>query len=253
MRKLILSIILISTVSLLHAQNNNDLSITLSADQYKQVEKHFSDKERQNSKSRDWAYYKRYEAANETLKKPIKAVFMGNSITEGWANQHPQFFTSNGFVGRGISGQTTSQMLCRFQSDVIDLKPQLVVIMAGTNDIARNTGYISHKHIVQNIKSMCELAKINKITPILCTILPAYEFGWNKDVNPAEEIKLLNDMIKQYANQNKISFVDYYSHMVDERGGMPSEIAEDGVHPNSKGYDIMEPIVLKAIKKFIKL
>jgi lysophospholipase L1-like esterase len=128
----------------------------------------------------------------------------------------------------------------------------MVVIMAGTNDIARNNGIISHKHIMQNIKSMCELAQFHKIKPVLCTILPAHEFGWNKELTPAADIKLLNEMIKAYADANKIPFVDYYSALVDERGGLPAEIAADGVHPNMKGYAIMEPIVLKTIRRYVK-
>lgn len=233
------------------AQEAENLTLTINADQYKQLEKHFAEKEKAKMRATDWARFYRYEAMNDSMQKPAKVVFLGNSITDGWYRIHPEFFTKNGFTGRGIGGQTTSHMLTRFQADVIDLKPKIVVIMAGTNDIARNNGIITHKHIMQNIKSMCELAQFHKIKPVLCTILPAYEFGWNKDLKPAADIKLLNDMIREYAQKNKIPFVDYYSALVDERGGLPANIAADGVHPNIDGYKIMEPIVLKTLKKLL--
>jgi len=252
MRKTFNTIICILIINCLSSQNTESLSITLDSDQYKQLEKHFAEKEKTKMRSTDWARFYRYEAMNDTMQKPAKVVFLGNSITDGWYKQHPEFFIENGFTGRGIGGQTTSHMLTRFQADVIDLKPKMVVIMAGTNDIARNNGIITHKHIMQNIKSMCELAQFHKIKPVLCTILPAFEFRWNKELTPAADIKLLNEMIKEYANANKIPFVDYYSALVDERGGLPAEIAADGVHPNMKGYEIMEPIVLKTIRKYVK-
>lgn len=234
------------------AQESQPLTLTINTDQYKQLESHFAEKEKVKMRAADWARFYRYEAMNDNMQKPAKVVFMGNSITEGWYKTHPEFFTQNNFTGRGIGGQTTSHMLTRFQADVIDLKPKIVVIMAGTNDIARNNGVISHKHILQNIKSMCELAQFNKIKPVLCSILPAYEFRWNKELNPAADIKLLNEMIREYAQKNKIPYVDYYSALVDERGGLPVNIAADGVHPNIEGYKIMEPIVLKTLKKILK-
>ena len=170
---------------------------------------------------------------------------MGNSITDNWAKFHPEFFKNNDFIGRGISGQVTSQMLCRFQSDVIELRPKIVVIMAGTNDIAQNNGYIAHEHILQNIQSMCELAKQNKIRPVLCSCLPAAAFKWRPEMKPAEDIKRLNEMIKAYAKANKITYIDYHSALVDERGGLPQKYAKDGVHPNLEAYAIMEKILLE--------
>lgn len=252
MRKILFMLIAVLITANIFTQETESLTLTINSDQYKQLEKHFADKERAKTKVTDWAHFYRYEALNDTLLKPARVVFLGNSITDGWYRIHPEFFIKNGFTGRGIGGQTTSQMLTRFQADVIDLKPKLVVIMAGTNDIARNNGIITHKHIMQNIKSMCELAQFHKIKPILCTILPACEFRWNKELKPAADIKLLNDMIREYAQKNKIPFVDYYSALVDERGGLPANIAADGVHPNMDGYAIMEPIVLKTIRKFVK-
>lgn len=246
--------ILVSILFAAHiiAQDSQPLTLTINSEQYKKLEKHFAEKQKTKLRATDWALFSRYEAMNETVSKPAKVVFMGNSITDAWYRIHPEFFTDNGFTGRGISGQTTSQMLVRFQADVIDLHPKMVVIMAGTNDIAQNNGTITHKHIMQNIQSMCELAQFNKIKPVLCTILPAYEFKWNKELTPAADIKLLNEMMREYAQKNKIPFVDYYAALVDDRGGLPATIAADGVHPNLDGYAIMEPIVLKTIRKYVK-
>ena len=192
----------------------------------------------------DWAQHDRYAADNDSITTRPKAVFMGNSITDNWAKFHPEFFKTNDFIGRGISGQVTSQMLCRFQSDVIALRPRIVVIMAGTNDIAQNNGYIAHEHILQNIQSMCELAKQNKIRPVLCSCLPAAAFKWRPEMKPAEDIKRLNEMIQEYAKANKITYIDYHSALVDEHGGLPEKYAADGVHPNMDGYAIMEQILL---------
>lgn len=208
----------------------------------------------------DWAQHERYAAHNDTVmarnrmpeygynklakSRRVEAVLMGNSITDNWAKFHPEFFAENNFVGRGISGQVTSQMLCRFQSDVIALRPKIVIIMAGTNDIAQNNGYISHEHILQNIQSMCELAKQNKIRPVLCSCLPAAAFKWRPEMKPAEDIKRLNEMIQEYAKANKIKYIDYHSALVDEHGGLPKKYAADGVHPNMDGYAIMEQILL---------
>ena len=193
----------------------------------------------------DWAQHDCYAANNDSITARPKAVFMGNSITDNWAKFHPEFFKNNDFIGRGISGQVTSQMLCRFQSDVIELRPKIVVIMAGTNDIAQNNGYIAHEHILQNIQSMCELAKQNKIRPVLCSCLPAAAFKWRPEMKPAEDIKRLNEMIKAYAKANKITYIDYHSALVDERGGLPQKYAKDGVHPNIEAYAIMEKILLE--------
>lgn len=194
-----------------------------------------------------WAQYNRYAAQNDSIYSRPKAVLMGNSITDGWAAKRPEFFKTHDFIGRGISGQVTSQMLCRFQADVIALKPKMVIIMAGTNDIARNNGYIAHEHILQNLQSMCELAKYHHIRPILCSVLPAAGFRWRPELTPAEDIKRLNEMIKAYAKANKIKYIDYYSALADEYGGLPKKYAEDGVHPNDICYEIMEQILLKSL------
>ncbi|MEG1587058.1 MAG: SGNH/GDSL hydrolase family protein [Bacteroidales bacterium] len=198
---------------------------------------------------KDWARFNRYEAQNASVEMPVKVVFMGNSITEGWYRQDSAFFLNNRFAGRGISGQTSSEMLVRFRRDVIDLKPKAVVILAGTNDIAQNNGPISLQNVMGNIESMCQLAKANKIKVVLCSVLPAYEFPWRKELKPAGEVKKLNEMIRAYADKNKIPYVDYYNALADERGGLPKKYASDGIHPNMEAYKIMEGLVMKPLRK----
>ncbi len=200
----------------------------------------------------DWAGFSRFEQANREQPSAPKAVFMGNSITEGWIGKHPGFFSSNGYVSRGISGQTTSQMLVRFRADVIDLHPQVVVICGGTNDIAQNNGYISLPHIFGNIVSMVELARANGIAPILCSLLPARDFGWHKGLEPAPKIIELNRMIRAYAAQEKIPYVDYHTPMAEPDGGMIAAYTGDGVHPTEAGYDVMEAIVQPVIGAALK-
>jgi lysophospholipase L1-like esterase len=158
------------------------------------------------------------------------------------------FFKNNNFVGRGISGQVTSQMLVRFRQDVLELNPKYVVIMAGTNDIALNNGPIELKNVLDNLKSMCELAKFHKKKVILCSVPPANRFGWRKELKPADDIIKLNEMIKEYAASAKIPYVDYHSAIKDSENGLPAQYAKDGVHPNLECYKIMEEIVMKYIK-----
>ena len=199
------------------------------------------------SAPKDWAKFYRYEQANTTVTCSPRAVFMGDSITDNWARKDDEFFTSNNFVGRGISGQTTSHMLVRFRKDVLDLAPEYVVILAGANDIALNNGLITLDNILGNIKSMCELARFHNIKPILCSVLPADKFPWRKEVEPAQDIIRLNEMIRQYAQDNKIPYVDYHSALKNENNGLPTEYAKDGVHPNMDCYKIMEKMVLESI------
>jgi lysophospholipase L1-like esterase len=207
---------------------------------------------------KDCAKFYRYEKANaEILASGVRpdVVFMGNSITQNWAKFHPDFFTKNNFLGRGISGQTTSHMLVRFRRDVLDLNPRAVVIMAGINDIALNNGKISHENILGNIISMCELAKLHKIKVILCSVTPAYSFRWrpNVDFVPADEIIRLNKMIREYAESHKIPYVDYHSALVDERKGMNRKYHKDEVHPNKLCFaEVLEPMILKAINKVLR-
>jgi len=200
----------------------------------------------------DWArfgYYADDNAVVRSLEAKVKVVFYGNSITRNWYKMRKDFFLSNGFVGRGIGGQTSSELLVRFRQDVIDLHPKTVVIMCGTNDIAQNNGTISLEHTMGNIISMCELAKVNKIRPVLCSVLPARSFRWNPFVpDAAQQIRDINEMIKAYADANKILYVDYYGAMVDTDGGLKKGLSSDEVHPTDAGYEIMEPIILKALK-----
>lgn len=194
---------------------------------------------------KDWAKFYRYEQANDTIKTKPRAVFMGDSITDGWAKKDPDFFNVNNLVGRGISGQTTSQMLVRFRRDVLDLAPKYVVILAGTNDIALNNGMITLENILGNLQSMCELAKAHKIKPVLCSVLPADRYRWRKELKPAGDIVKLNEMIKAYAKDAKIKYVDYHSALKDENNALPAKYAADGVHPNLECYKIMEEIILQ--------
>ena len=188
---------------------------------------------------KDWAKFERYQEKTAQVTSRPRAVFMGDSITDNWAKKDGDFFVDNNFIGRGRSGQTTSHMLVRFRRDVIDLQPKYVVILAGTNDIAKNNGEISLENILGNIISMCELARAHKIKPILCSILPAAAYRWRPAVKPAEDIVRLNAMIQRYAKENRIPYVDYHSVLKDENNGLPEVHAADGVHPNVECYRIM--------------
>ena len=201
---------------------------------------------------RDWADYGRYAEANAALTTAPAVVFMGNSITDGWDNAHPEFFTDNNFACRGISGQVSSQMLCRFRADVIDLRPKAVVILAGTNDIAGNNGPIESEHIAENIVSMAELALAAGIRPILCSVLPAAQYPWRPEVESVpEKIRALNDRLRQYAAERGLTWVDYYSAMDAGDGSMRSEYTRDGVHPTPEGYTVMEAVIRPALAEWL--
>lgn len=202
--------------------------------------------------AQDWANLKKYHSENENLKMSDsdgRVVFMGNSITEGWVNNNPGFFENNNYIGRGISGQTTPQMLVRFTPDVIDLEPEAVVILAGTNDIAGNTGFSSVKMITDNIAAMAQLATANDIEVVLSSILPVYDYPWRKGLEPIGKISEINQWMKEYAQENGHAYLDYYQAMVDERKGLKAEYSGDGVHPNAKGYAVMEPLAKEAIQE----
>ena len=203
--------------------------------------------------AQDWSNLNKYQNENATL-KPLepsqkRAVFMGDSITEGWSLA--DFFTGKPYVNRGISGQTTPQMLIRFRPDVIALKPSVVLILAGINDIAGNTGPSTLEMIANNIFSMAELAKANHIKVILCSVLPAYDFPWRKGLEPAEKVIMLNKMIKTYADANGIFYLDYYTAMVNDQKGLKADYSGDGVHPNKTGYEVMSPLAEKAIEEVL--
>lgn len=201
------------------------------------------------AQTKDWARTDRYAQDNASITTAPIAVFMGDSITDNWGNRtDPDFFTSNNFVGRGISGQTSCEMLVRFRTDVINLHPKYVVILAGTNDVAQNIGPVDLDVVLGNIISMCQLAKANKIKPVICSVLPASEFGWRPELKPAQDIVKLNSMLQEYAKSNKIKYVDYYSSLVDKDGGLPQKYAKDGVHPTLDGYKVMEKIILRHVK-----
>ena len=201
----------------------------------------------------DWAHLKKYEQSNSELKKinePDRIVFMGNSITEGWSNFDKDFFINNPFVNRGIGGQTTPQMLIRFKPDVVNLNPKAVVILAGINDIAENTGRVTIENIAENIISMAEIAKANEIKVFICSTLPAIDFPWSPGMDPGPKVVKLNSILKNYCNSNNIPYVDYFSAMSDEKGGLKVPeytTADDLVHPNLAGYKVMEKIILKAL------
>ena len=205
--------------------------------------------------NQDWPNLQKYQKENQKIKasgkKPV-AVFMGNSITEGWVNMHPEFFAEHNFIGRGIGGQTSPQMLLRFTPDVLDLDPEVVVILAGTNDIAGNTGASSVKMITDNIKAMAQLAKANGIKVVLSSILPVYDYPWQPGLKPAAKIAEVNNWIKDYANANDHTYLDYFPALADEKKGMKAEYAEDGVHPTQKGYSVMEPLVLEAVRRALR-
>lgn len=195
----------------------------------------------------DWAKLAAYRSANAQLAQaPLDAgriVFMGDSITEFWT---PSFW-SRSVLNRGISGQTTPQMLLRFRADVIELQPASVVILAGTNDVAGNTGPASEDTIAGNIASMVELAQVHGIKVVLCAVLPANRFYWNPQIQPADTIVALNERLKDYARRQRLVYVDYYTPMVDENKGLKRAYSEDGVHPNEAGYKLMTNLVTKGI------
>ena len=204
----------------------------------------------------DWANLARYRDANATLGAPApgetRVVFMGNSITDAWAKSFPTMFPGKPYVGRGISGQTTPQMLVRFRQDVIALRPKVVVILAGINDIAGNTGPSTQAMIADNLMSMTEIAKANGIRVVLSSVLPAYDFPWRRGIGPAPKVVALNAWMKCYAAQAGVVYLDYYAKMVDARGGLSPEMASDGVHPTEAGYRIMAPLAEAAIQEALR-
>ena len=206
--------------------------------------------------SQDWFGFNRYGANNERIIASgnyPEVVFMGNSITDNWAYFHPDFFNNHNFCGRGISGQTSAQMLVRFNDDVIDLHPKAVVIMAGTNDVAHNEYWVSPERVVDNIVAMCNQAQANGIVPIISSIPPCSEFPWRKEIeNPGQTIVDINKSLKAYADANGIIYLDYHSALADENLGLPKTLSEDGCHPNPDTYFIMEDLVLEAIGMALK-
>jgi acyl-CoA thioesterase I len=205
----------------------------------------------------DWPWLGRFKEADLALPQPApgedRVVFMGDSITQGWHIEGPVgSFPGKPYINRGISGQTTPQMLVRFRQDVIDLKPMVVVILAGTNDIAGNTGPMTLEDTEGNLASMAELATANHIRVVLCSVMPAFDFPWRPGLTPAPKVVALNAWIKTYAAEHGHVYVDYHSAMKDERDGLPPTLSNDGVHPSPAGYAVMTPLVEAGIEKALK-
>jgi lysophospholipase L1-like esterase len=220
---------------------------------------------RAQTRLNDWPALGRYREANTKLSPPVgneaRVVFMGDSITDSWDDpKYGGFFPGKPYVDRGISGQTTPQMLVRFRADVIALHPKVVLILAGTNDLAGNTGPMTLEAIEDNLISMVDLAKANHIHVVLSSVLPVSDYEKSREgkpiirttQRPPEKIKALNDWMRSYVAANKLTYLDYYSAMIDDKGFLKEEISEDGLHPNAKGYTIMAPLAAAAIAKALK-
>jgi len=201
----------------------------------------------------DWANLKRYAAENAALPAPApdeaRVVFYGNSITEGWAPHFATMFPGKPYFGRGISGQTTPQMLIRFRQDVVALRPKVVVILAGTNDIAGNTGPSTNEMIADNLRGMTEIARANGIRVVLSSVLPVFDYPWKPGLEPAPRIIALNAWMRRYAEEIGETYLDYHTPMADALGGLPPSLADDGVHPNLAGYRLMAPLAEAAIAR----
>lgn len=210
----------------------------------------------QPSPAGDWANLARYRAENARLGPPApgerRVVFMGNSITEGFAPRFPALFPGRPYVGRGISGQTSPQMLLRFRQDVVALGPAAVVIGAGTNDVAGNTGPSTPEMVLDNVASMAEIARANGVRVVIASVLPAARFGWRPELHPADTIVRLNALLRDYAARTGAAWLDYHAAMRDARGGLRADLSDDGVHPNDAGYRVMAPLAERAIAEATK-
>ena len=202
----------------------------------------------------DWCGFERYRADNESIianGEFPEVVFMGNSITEYWALYHPEFFKQHNYCGRGIGGQTSTQILARFTADVVNLHPKAVVIMAGTNDVAHNAYWVEPDKVVENVVAMCQLAHANGIMPLISSIPPCASFVWNPDIKgAAQTIVDINKRLQAYAEANGIAYVDYHSALADKQNGLPKELSDDGCHPKPDTYYIMEKIVKEKLKGY---
>ncbi|GAB3722415.1 SGNH/GDSL hydrolase family protein [Hymenobacter agri] len=206
----------------------------------------------------DWAYLERYAAANQRLPAPRpgrpRVVIIGNSITEGWVKADSAFFQGNTYeyVGRGISGQTSGKTLVRFRADVLDLHPAVVVLLVGTNDIAENSGPYNPQTTMNNLMSMCELARAHGVRVVLGSVAPATDFWWRKGLNPAPKILALNQQLRAYATRQHFAYYDMHSALKDEQNGLRKAYGDDGVHPNLAGYRVMEPLLNQAVAQALK-
>lgn len=212
--------------------------------------------ERMQNQLNDWPNFKRYREKNAEVAPPAKdeqrIVFYGDSITDSW--KLAEYFPNKPYINRGISGQTTPQMLVRFRADVIAHKPKVVVLLAGTNDIAGNTGPMTLEMIQDNYASMAELAKANGIKFVFASVLPVHDYGQRKMTTgrPPEKILKLNEWLKNYCAKNGHTYLDYFSKMVDDKGFLKAELAHDGLHPNAEGYKVMAPLAEAAIQEALK-
>ena len=204
----------------------------------------------------DWAQLGHYRQANLELARPAagspRVVFLGDSITQNWGSKYGRFFPGKAYVNRGISGQTTPQMLVRFTPDVLALHPAVVVIFAGTNDVAENNGPEPLEAIEDNFRAMVTLARAAHVRVVLCSVLPAASFPWRTSIEPREKIRLLNDWLRKFAGNTGAVYVDFYSAMVDRDGGLRTEFGADLVHPNDAGYAVMEPLAAEGIARALR-
>ena len=205
----------------------------------------------------DWPELQRYRDANAQLPAAVpgqpRVVFFGDSITEGWGREGSAgFFPGKGWLNRGISGQTTAQMLVRFPQDVLALKPQVVVILAGTNDIAGNTGPSTQAMIEDNLHAMVDLARAHGIRVVLASVLPVSDYPWLPGTAPAPRVRALNTALKRYADAQQLVYLDYYTPMANAAGGLDPQLADDGVHPTAKGYAVMAPLAEAAVKRALR-
>jgi lysophospholipase L1-like esterase len=219
---------------------------------------------RAQTRLRDWPELTRYRDANAktvlSAKGEQRVVFMGDSITDFWGRGAGEFFPGKPYINRGISGQTTPQMLIRFRADVIVLQPKVVVILAGTNDIAGNTGQMTLAMTEDNLATMAELARAHGIRVVFASLLPVSDYGQTRDGKPIKQsgrrppnqIAALNEWIKRYAGENGCSYLDYFTAMIDESGMLKKELSNDGLHPNTAGYAVMQPLAEQAIATAFK-
>lgn len=193
----------------------------------------------------------RYQDENDSLRlanADVEVVLMGNSITDSWPGMRLEFFEKTQYVGRGIGGQTTPQMLLRFEQDVIALSPKVVVILAGTNDIAGNTGPMTLEEMLANIAKMTQKALDNQINVVIASVLPASDYPWSPGKNPHLKIPALNQMLRSYAKEKDLIYLDYFAAMEDGKNGLKDSLTYDGVHPNKAGYQVMEPLLVEAVE-----
>lgn len=195
--------------------------------------------------------YEAYAEANRHVEE-TDVVFIGDSVTDLWYAADPGFFEDNGFIGRGIGGQTSIGVLARFRQDAVSLRPKAVVILAGINDIAGNDGEMSPENTLDNLAAMCDIARANGITPLLCSLTPCSRFFWAPEMHPAPEVVSMNGLIKAYAEEAGVEYVDYWTEMAGPDGGMKPGYSDDGCHPTAEGYAVMEEVIMSHISHIIK-